>query len=582
MSSDQAVLEAATLYQAGEIARAERLFGDVLAREPDNFQALKFLGKIFLEKGDCAGAADILSRALRLNPKSPTVCLDLGLAVEMLGRPLEALAYFDQASALRPDLPPAHYNRAGTLRDLGRLEEALAAYDRAIGLQPDFVQAHVNRAVVLEGLGRLDDALAGHDRAIALEPDAARSHYNRGGILRLLKRPAEALASYDRAIALDPDFAAAHANRAVVLEDLKRLDEALAGHDRAIALRPDAATYYNRGSILKDLKRLDEAIASFDRAIALQPDYANAYTNRGFCRLLQGDWTRGLPDYEFRQTNLRLGLDPARQLTPAKLDTLQGKKVLVLYEIGLGDTIQYCRYLPFLAARGAGLLLSVQKTLRALISTLDVPCQFVDSADPALDYDYWVNIISLHYLFHEETKDVLWRAPYLSADPERRSYWQDRLGGEGFKIAVCWRSAGRVEIFSKAFPPSALGGVARLPSVRLISVNKEDVRQEVEGLAIEYLGPDFDAAPDAFADTAAVMKACDLVICCDTAAAHLAGALACPVWVALKYVPDCRWLLDREDTPLYPTMRLFRQAAPDDWDSVFRVMEKELMTMLRA
>jgi tetratricopeptide (TPR) repeat protein len=570
MSSDQPVQQAAMLYQAGEIARAETLFGDVLAREPDNFQALKFLGKICLEKNDAKGAAAILFRALAIEPGSLTVTLDLGVALAGLERPLEAMAQFDRAVALRPNFALAYYNRAGTLSTLGRVPEALADYDRTLMLAPDFAQAHEGRAALLAEMGRLEEALAGYDAAVAHQPDY-QSWYNRGNVLRDLKRPAEALASYDRALALKPDFAPAHANRAVALEDMKRLDEALAGFDAALALDPGmAGAWYNRGNVLRYQRRLDAAIADYTKAIALQPDYAGAITNRGYCRLLQGDFERGLADYEWR---LRSNLDPARQLTRQNLASVAGRKVLVRYEIGLGDTIHYCRYLSFLAGRGARLMVSVQKPLGALMRSLDLECEWVDQDDPTLTYDYWVNLISLHYLLYDETKDMVWRVPYLRADPARRDLWRAKLGGDGFRVAVFWQSAGREKLFSKSFASEALKGLARMPSLRLVSVNK-DAPEKLDGIL--YPGPDFDAGPDAFLDTAAIMTECDLVIGCDTGAAHLAGALGCPVWLALPYLPDCRWLLDRADTPLYPTMRLFRQQAPDDWNSVFAAMEKEL------
>ena len=582
MTLDQAdLLRTATrLYQGGDIAKAEQLFGEALRQDQDCFPALKFLGKIMLERRNYQGAADILARAQILNPASPTVRMDMGLALEELKRPAEALASFDSAIALMPDLALAHYNRGGTLTSLQRPDEALDSYERAIALQPDFVEAHANRASVLESRGRYAEALGSYDKAIALTP-GFDLFYNRGNCLWGLKRPAESLASYDAAIALQPGFAEAHANRAVVLQYLKRLDESLLAFDRAVALKPGlAAAWYNRGNSLKELKRLDDAIQSFDRAVVLKPDHASAIVNRSYCFLLKGELARGLPDYECRKSNRANGLDPARQLTPAARDAISGKTILVRYEIGLGDTIQYSRYIGILVARGARVLLSVQGPLRALFKTLAIPHILVDEKDPGLDYDYWIYVMSLHHLYHGEPEN--WPMPYLGAEPERCQFWKAQLGAGGFKIGVCWQTAGRREIFNKAFAPAEFSGISQLPSVRLIGVQKGDFRSQLEqgGLGIEYLGPQFDAGDAAFLDTAAVLKNCDLVITCDTATAHLAGALACPVWVALKYVPDCRWLLDRSDSPLYPTMRLFRQTAADDWAGAFGAMEKALNALL--
>ena len=585
MIIDQAgtVRRAIALYQAGDLATAERLFRNVLAQDPDDGEALTFLGKLLLETGQVQAAADLLERAVLVDPGSLTALLDRGAALQRLGRHEDALASIDAALALKEDFFLAHYNRGVALRDLGRMDESLAAYDRVIELAPDFAFAHANREEVLNALGQWEEALARYDAAIAIKPRYDLYH-SRGAALRELMRLPEALESYDKALALNPNFIPSRANRAVVLLDMGRYAEAAAGLADVAKRDPHSPNLqFNRGNLFKDVGRADDAIACYDAALAIDPYAPGVRTNRAFCLLLQGDFARGLPDYEYRQSIRTSGLDPARRLTPENLDDVTGKRVLVRYEIGLGDTIQYCRYLKFLAAKGAIIVLAVQDQLRALIRTLDIDCEWVERSDPALVFDYWVNIISLHYLFHRQIENNPPAVPYLHADPARIARWKAALGDEGFKIAVCWQIAGRERGLPKSFPPSLLAPLAALPGVRLISVNKDDFRERDEnsGARIEYLGPGFDAGPDAFADTAAVMACCDLVISCDTAAAHVAGALACRAWLALKYAPDCRWLLGRADTPLYPTMTLFRQAALGDWKSVFDAMQNKLAHLLQ-
>jgi tetratricopeptide (TPR) repeat protein len=584
MMTDQTgtVRRAIALYQAGDLVTAEKLFTNVLASHPDDGEALTFLGKLLLEKGEVEAAADALERAVAIDPGSLTALLDRGAVLQRLGRYQDALASIDAALALKEDFFLAHYNRGVALRDLGRMDEAIAAYDRAIELAPDFAFAHANRDEVLNALERWEEALARYDAAIAQKPTFDLYH-SRGGALRQLMRLPEALESFDKALALKPDFIPARHNRSVVLLDMGRFAEAAAGLADVARLDPHSPNLqYNRGNLFKELGRADDAIACYEAALALDPRAPGVRTNLAFCRLLKGDFARGLPDYEYRQSIRTSGLDPTLRLTPGNLDDIAGKRVLVRYEIGLGDTIQYCRYLKLLEAKGAIILLAVQEPLRALIGTLDIECEWVDRSDQTLVFDYWVNIISLYYLFHRQIENDPPAVPYLHADPARVARWKAALGDEGFKIAVCWQIAGRERGLPKSFPPSLLAPLAALPGVRLISVNKDDFRGRDGTIdaTIEFLGPGFDAGPDAFADTAAVMACCDLVISCDTATAHVAGALGCRAWVALKYAPDCRWLLGRADTPFYPTMTLFRQRALGDWQSVFDAMQKELAALL--
>jgi tetratricopeptide (TPR) repeat protein len=270
------------LQRQGRLAEAERLYEEVIQRDPRHFGALHLLGRAALQTGRAHRGIELIAKAIGLNRGVASAHSDLGKGLSGLGRLDEALASFDRAIALRPDHAPAHNNRGRALIDLGRLDEALASFDRAIALQPDFAFAHNNRGVALSELGRCDEALAHYDKAIALRPDYAEAHNSRGLALSDLRRFEEALASFDNAIALKPDFAPAYGNRAFALRELRRFDEALANCDKAIALRPDnAPAYCNRGIALRDLRRFDEALASYDQAIGLRADYPLAYGDRG-------------------------------------------------------------------------------------------------------------------------------------------------------------------------------------------------------------------------------------------------------------------------------------------------------------
>lgn len=605
----------AALQGLRKLDEALASFDQAVALRPRHAAAFYGRGHVLRDLGRLVEAAASYDRAIALNPDWTEACIDCGVALQGLKRFDEALARFDKAVALTPRQAAAHSNRGLALQSLGRAEEALASYDTAIGLKPDFAEVHFNRGNALRDLGRIEDAITSYATAADLKPGAAEIHFNRGNALRELARFDEALASFDRTVDLKPDWAQAQFARGVVLETLKRFDEALACFDRVVALdRGDAAAWTNRGLALQGLERLAEALASCDIAIDLKPgsaeahynranvlrdlgrfddaladygmaieqkaDFPDAYFNRGLCRMQLGDFRNGLKDYEWRRPK-ELAADPAfRPMPLPAADRLSGKTIFVCAEQGFGDTIQFCRYLDLLHAHGATVLFAPQKRLRALVGSL--PATIVDLEDRSLKYDRIVSLLSLPLLFGTTLESIPSSIPYLSASADRVEQWRDRLGNTGFKIGICWQgSPDYAQDRRRSFPARHFARLSGLPGVRLISLHKgsgEDQLADVPpGLVVETLGSGFDNGPDGFVDTAAVMMSLDLVVTSDTAIAHLAGALGVRTWLALSRLAEWRWLLARDDSPWYPTMRLFRQKAEGDWEGVF----EEIATALR-
>ena len=437
----------------------------------------------------------------------------------------------------------------------------------------------------LEARDPSEAALVAFDRAIGLNPRFVDAHYNRGIALQELTRFTDALASQDQAIALMPEFAKAYSYRGIALNALGRLEDALDSHDKAIALTPgNAVAYARRGATRLALRQFDAAIDDYEYAIRLQPNLIEALHGRGMCRLLQGDFAAGLPDYEHR-TALHLFATqfPDKMLTKAA-GPIAGKILLVVGDVGLGDTLHFIRYLKTVDAWGAVLLIGVQKSLHALLRTLDVAGIFVDPDDLNLAFDHWVSVMSLPYLCGTTLATIPANIPYLAGDPARVARWKRVIGANGFRIGVCWQGAVRSEMRFRGFPLAALAGLTGIRDVRLLSlhrgVGEAQLTDLPPGMQVETFGDDYDAGPDAFLDTAAVIALCDLVITCDTSVAHLAGALGARTWLALNDVPDWRWMLHRRDSPWYPTMRLFRQQARDDWNGVFDEMAQALPTLM--
>jgi tetratricopeptide (TPR) repeat protein len=593
-------------YQAGKLTEAEYLCFKILSADPDSAPTLNLLAVINGAFGRSDVALANTDRALSLWPDFVEALVNRGIALYELKRFGAALADYDRAVALRPDNADAFVNRGNALGKLQRHEDALASYDRALTLHPDHAEALISRGGALHDLGQYDAALRSYDRALALRPSSTEALVNRGVTLHKLKQSAEALNSYDRALAVEPDNVEALTNRGVALHDLERYGEALASHERALAVQPDrAAALSNRGVTLHRLGWFDEALASYDRALALQPDYADALVNRGvtlhglkrfdealasynraialrpdhadahffgsMSRLLAGDFGRGWIEYEWRRKGASTG--PSRRDFPQAPwlgDAEIGQKTVLLHsEQGFGDTIQFCRYVPLVAARGARVILEVEEPLQGLLTGLAGSARVVAKGDRLPDFDLQCPLLSLPLAFGTQLGTIPSAGAYLRAPDQALVKWGGRLPIKRRpRIGIAW--AGNAKHIRDRERSIDLSGLLPLldADATFVSLLKEvraaDMATLEKSADIIHFGHELEG----FSDTAALISHLDLVISVDTAIAHLAGALGRPVWVLLTYVPDWRWLLDRDDSPWYPSARLFRQSETREWDSV--------------
>ena len=525
--------------------------------------------------------------ALSLAPENAGLYSNKSAVLAELDRLPEAIAASERAIALKRDLPEAHFNRGNALHKAGRFEEAIAAFDIAILLRPDYAEAYGARALSLQRVGRLEEAIAGYHTAIARQPDKPEPYNGLACALTEAGRLGEALAACDMVISLHPDCAEAYCHRGNVLKEQDRLNEAIASYDRALTTKSDLAeAMIGRGVALQRQGRIDEAIDSYNRAIAAAPADAQAYANRSTCYLAIGDFAAGWDDYEWRKRTLEPRGDRCYPVPfwPGA-PNIAGKSILIHAEQGLGDTIQFCRYLTLLAQAGARVLFAPQPQLKALMRSLPDDISLVDADDSSLEIDFHSPLLSLPQGFNTTPETIPNTVPYLAAQSERIARMKQQIGDRGFKIGICCQGGpGKIDV-GRSFSAMELFVISQLPGVRLISLQKQVERtrsgDQSPGPIVETLGESFDAGADAFLDSAAAIKCCDLVITSDTSVAHLAGALAAPTWVALKFVPDWRWMLHRADSPWYPTMRLFRQTSPGNWHSVFSAMEKALIDRMK-
>lgn len=577
------------LRDLDRLEEAVESFDRAIEVMPEHAVARKNRGGALRALGRPGEALQSFDSAIELNPGFAEAHVDRGNVLMDLKRPEEAVESYERAIAIRPDLAAAHYNMGIALRGLKRFPDAGRSLDRALQLKPDFAEAWHQKGNVFEEIGKFDQAVLCYDRAVATNPRFSEAYNNRGRALHRLRRLEEALDSYERAINCKPDYVLAYTNRASTLSDLGRLEEAIESCNKAIELNDRfAGAYYNRGNAQKALKRLDDAIESFDRAIELEPHVAKSYWNKATCSLLIGDFEQGWPLHEWRMWHSpSSGLSPIAQPPWSGRDNIAGKILFIHAEQGFGDTIQFCRYALVAEERGAEVVLAVQDPLVRLLGSLSSTIEIVPvtAAPPA--FDRHIRLLSMPLAFRTGLDDIPARVPYLRAEPDKIEKWRERIGKNGFRVGICWQGAkgGEIDI-GRSFPVGHFEGLARLPNVRLISLQKNAGTEQLldlpAGMRVEEFGDELDRGRDAFIDTAALMESLDLVIAPNTAIAHLAGALGRPTWVALSYVPDWRWMLDRSDSPWYPTVRLFRQAKRSDWSSVFADMEREVARLSQA
>jgi Tfp pilus assembly protein PilF len=475
------------------------------------------------------------------------------------------------------------------LHQQGRLEDAAQAYSDVLRIYPRHFPALHMLGVIAQETGQSERAAELISKAITINPNIVEAYVNLGNALQNLGRLEEALTHFDRALQMRPDFAEIHLNRGNVLSDLFRFSEANTAYEAALGINPHlAAAHCYRAMALHALGRFDEALCGFDRAIALEPDYGEAWFNKAETQLLRGDLQNGWANYEWRK---KKASQPAgnRSYPQPLLSTvsgLQGKTVLVHWEQGLGDTVQCVRYLRLLEDAGARVLFAPQPQLRTLMKGLGGSIRIVEVDDPSLEFDFHISSMSLPGVFGSTLASIPAAVPYLWAPTDRIAHWREKIGEQGLRVGICWQGnpAFKPDAVRRSFPLRLFEKISRLEGVRLISIHKGAGESQLQslpaGMRVETLGGDFDAGPDAFVDTAAAMQAMDLIISCDTSVAHLAGALGRPVWLALSASPEWRWLLERSDSPWYPTMRIFRQKQLGDWPSVFSEIESALQDRL--
>ena len=462
----------------------------------------------------------------------------------------------------------------------GQIARSLNLLSRAISIKPDYVDALSNRGNVLQKLKRFDEAIQDYDRAISLKPDYVDALYNRGVALKELKRFDEAIADYSKAISLKPDHVAALNNRGVVLKKLKRFDEAMREFDKALSLRPDYVEALNsRGLTLLELRRFDEAMREFDKVISLNPNHAEAHWSKSLQLLRQGEFVQGWELYEWRWKRKSVS-SPVRKFSkPLWLgkEDLCGKTILLHWEQGLGDVIQFSRYVKEVAKLGCKTVLEVQKPLFELMKGLEGVDELIANGSDLPPFDFYCPLLSLPLALGTTLETIPSPVSYIRISDNKRAKWLNRLGTTSKpRIGIVWNgNANHTNDHNRSIALEQMLD-AVTGDYELISLQKEVRQADLSIIEQSEQLRHFGAELDDFTDTAALCELVDVIVSVDTSVAHLAGALGRPVNLLLPYNSDFRWLLDRTDSPWYPSMKLFTQESDMLWKSVLERLAIQL------
>jgi tetratricopeptide (TPR) repeat protein len=568
----ETLTQAMQYHAAGDFGRAEQLYRQILETDPHQVDVWFYLGDMYLVTGRLQDAMEYYYYVLKLAPSHSQAQNSLGIAFAQQNNWGDAVYWFQQSVQSKPDHAEAYNNLGIALANQGNLTEAENCYREAIRLKGEFPAAYNNLGLVLTTLGRFSDAIASYHQALAQQPNYFEARHNLGQAFEKAKRYEEAIDCYRQVLCDKPDYPEAHNSLGNSLYKLGRYAESKEEFSRALSLRPNyGEAYHNLANLVVDEGRPEEGIDNYNRALQYMPDRAEVHVGRAFTWLRMGDFARGCPEFEWRW---HLKGVPPRSLSQPRWDgsPLNGQRIFLHAEQGLGDTIQFVRYVPLVKALGGRVIVGCQESVRSLVATCAGIDELISGPAPVLPpFDTHAALMSLPWIMGTTLSTIPAKVPYLSADPQVVEHWRKEMSAiPGFKIGIAWQgNPEHVNDYHRSVPLARFETLARMQGVRLLSLQKGTGFEQLAAVIERWPIPDLGSRFRTFTDTAAALKNLDLVITVDSAVAHCAGALAVPIWVLLPFAADWRWLTGRDDSPWYPTMRLFRQPKVLDWDTVF-------------
>jgi tetratricopeptide (TPR) repeat protein len=601
MNINKAIQSAFENYKKGNLREAESLYRKILNKQPNNPDILHMLGLILCQFANYDLAIPYIRKALQFRPANVAgVYCNLGIALQGKGLLDEAITSYQKAIELNPAFAEAYGNLGIALKEKGQFDEAITHYQKAIKLNPASAKAYYNLGVAFWKKERPEEAITQFLKAIELKPSFAEAYCNLGAALMEKEQLGEAITHFLKAIELNPAFPKAYCNLGIALQGKGLLDEAITHYQKAIDLNPSfAEAYCNLGNALKEKGQIDEAICCYKRAIELNPDYETPNFNMSLTLLLTGNFKEGWRKYEWRWKERdflkRSGAHHTRSFSQPFWDgsSIKEKSLLIYAEQGVGDEIMFASCFQDLINQARVCTVECDKRLIPIFSRSFPEAVFIErikKTDAFLSQlpqtDMVIPLGSLPKFLRPDF-DAFPQTSYLIPDAEKVQAWRNRIKtlGDGLAVGISWRGGALPSVKrNRSIMLEQWAELFSLSGLHFINLQYGDCRNELKEAKkkLNVTIHDWeDANPLIDLDNfAAQIAALDLIISVDNSTVHMAGALGKPVWLLLPYAPDWRWMLNREDSPWYPTMRLFRQPSPGDWESVIAKVKDELLKLL--
>jgi Tfp pilus assembly protein PilF len=508
----------------------------------------------------------------------------MGNVYQELDMPDKGLESYRKALEIDPNYDEAIYNSGNLCQKTGDFNQAVTNYQKSLAINPHRADAYSNLGLAFMKLGKSEDAITALRQAVSIAPGEAEYHFNLGNAFSVGDRFGEAIGCYQTAIGISPGYIDAMINMGNALQGSRQFDEALAVFHQAIDCDPRSFIACNNlGKAYQDQGDYQKAKGFYLRAMEINPGYAEAHFNHAFVLLMMGDFAEGWKEYEWRFKRGAWEKTYPHRLPGSRWDgsNFAGKRLLIHCEQGYGDLFQFVRYLSMVKNRGGTVILEVMRSAKGLLENhpaVDELVVFSTDRPPGIEYDLYIPLLSLPGLFGTDSKSIPAGVPYLHADPRKSTYWSKQLSGSHFRVGIVW--SGSATDPNRSCALSCFSSLAEIEGIRLYGLQKGPAALQAEQLSGDIQVANLENESGDFSDTAGAIENLDLVISIDTSVAHLAGAMGKPVWVLLPFACDWRWQPDGESSPWYPTMKLYRQARPGDWQSVCKRVAADLAAKL--
>jgi Flp pilus assembly protein TadD len=578
LTASQLHNQAVYLAREGKLEQAIELFEKALALNPRSFDTKRNMALALAQRGRFADAERMYRDVLQAQPDCVQALHELANTLRSAKRLDEAVPLYRKAIQLDSQCAEFHHDLGLALSEMKQREQAEVAYREALRLKPDAPDVWNNLGVVLEGRGVPEEAVKAYQEALRLRPESPDVLNNLGVAFSAQRKFADAVSCYQQALQLAPNSPSIYSNLGNALRSEGRLDDAITSLQKAVELKPSYAEAHNNlGIVLVHSGRIDEGLGHYDRAIYLAPDYPEPHLNRSMALLARGDFDRGWTEYEWRWKGKNFARRKYRQPRWDGSD-LSGRTILIYFEQGMGDTMQFIRYARMLKQRGATVLMQPHEMLLGILEGCPGIDRLISPGKELPPFDTHASLLSLPGLFKTTADNIPAEVPYLFARPDLVEVWRERIGqGPELKVGVVWQGNPQHRgDHIRSIPLRFFAELTKVSGIRWFSLQKGSGRDQLSQLSNEVPITDLHDQLLDFRETAAAIQNLDLVICCDTSVSHLAGALGRPVWMALPTAADWRWLRSGDTTAWYPTMRLFRQQQAGDWSTVFEQFAEAL------